>query len=82
MCSLAYEVGGTGMIASSSRPTFCPRSGRVIRALFRQLHAIWHGTEAVVYSNHPREAAASSYLARIFGGLPVAYPGSFTQLWC
>ena len=54
------------MIASSS--TFRPHPGRVIRDLFRQLHAIRHGTEAVVvYSNHPREAAASSYLAIIFG---------------
>ena len=47
------------MIASSS--TFYPYPGRVIRDLFRQLHAIWHGAEALVYSNHPREAAASSY---------------------
>ena len=42
--------------------------------LFRQLHAVWHGTEALVYSNHPREAAASSYLAinleRIASGVP------------
>ena len=49
------------MIASSS--IFCPYPGRVIRDLFRQLHAVWHGTEALVYSNNPREAAASSYLA-------------------
>ena len=44
------------MIASSS--SFCPHPGRVIRDLFRQLFAVWHGTEALVYSNHPREAAA------------------------
>ena len=55
----------TGMIASSS--TFRPHPGRVIRDLFRQLHDVWHGTEALVYNNHPREAAASSYLARFFG---------------
>ena len=54
---------GTGMIASSS--TFRPHPGRVIRYLFRQLHDIRHGMEALVYSNHPREAAASSYLAII-----------------
>ena len=42
-------IWGTGMIASSS--TFCPHQGRVIRNLFRQLHAVWHGTEALVYSN-------------------------------
>ena len=41
------------MIASSS--TLCPHPGRVIRDLFRQLHAVWHGTEALVCSNHPRE---------------------------
>ena len=58
------------MISSSS--TFCPHSGRVIRDLSRHLHAVWHGTEALVYSNHPTEAAASSYLAIIFGRLPVA----------
>ena len=37
-----------------------------IRDLFRQLHAVRHDTEALIYSNHPREAAASSYLAIIF----------------
>ena len=52
------------MIASSS--TFCPHLGRVIRDLFCQLQAVLHGTEALVNSNHPREAAASSYLATIF----------------
>ena len=30
------------------------------------LHAVLHGTEALVYSNHPREAAASTCLAKIF----------------
>ena len=54
---------GTGMIVSSS--TFCPHPGRVIIDLFRQLHAIRHGTEALVYSNYPRKAVASSYLAII-----------------
>ena len=49
---------GTEIIASSS--TFRPNPGRVIRELWRQLHAVRHGTEALVYSNHPREAA---YLA-------------------
>ena len=63
---------GTGMIASSS--TFCPHPGRVIRDLFRQLHAVWHGTETLVYSNHPREAAASSYLAIIFGRIASGVP--------
>ena len=58
-------VRGTGMIASSS--TFRPHPGRVIRDMFRQLHDVWHGTEALVYSNHPMEAAAFSYLAIIFG---------------
>ena len=60
------------MIASSS--TFRPHSGRVIRDLFRQLHAVRHGTEALVYNNHPREAADSTYLiiifARIASGIP------------
>ena len=50
------------MIASSGI-TFRPYPGRVFRDLFCQLHAVWHGTEALVYSNHTREAAASSYLA-------------------
>ena len=63
---------GTGMIASSS--TFCPHPGMVIRDLFRQLHAEWHGTEAQVYSNHPREAAASLCLAIIFGRIDSGLP--------
>ena len=82
IASLSYYnvTWGTGMIASSS--TFRPHPGKVIRDLFRQLHAVWHGTEALVYSNHPRKAAASSYRAIILGGLPVAYPGSSAQLRC
>ena len=60
------------MIASSS--TFRPYSRRVIRDLFRQLHAVWHGTETLVHSNHPREAAASSYLAIIFGQIASGLP--------
>ena len=59
---------GTGMIASSS--TFCPNPGRVSRDLFHQLH----GTEALVYSNHPREASAFSYLAIIFGRIASGVP--------
>ena len=42
--------------------------------MFRQLHAVRHGTEALVYSNHPREAAASSYLAIIFGRIASGTP--------
>ena len=60
------------MIASSS--TFCPHPGRVIRDLFRQLHAVRHGTEALVHSNHPREASASSYLAIIFERIASGIP--------
>ena len=37
---------GTEMIASSS--TFRPHPGRVIRDLFRQLHAVQDGTEAII----------------------------------
>ena len=64
--------GGPGMIASST--TFCPHPGRVIRDLFRQLHAAWHGTGTLVYINHLREAAASSYLAIIFGRIANGLP--------
>ena len=71
---------GTRMIASNS--TFCPHPERVIRDLFSQLHAVWHGTEALVCSNHPREAAASSYVAIIFGQIASGYPGSSAQRWC
>ena len=60
------------MIASSS--TFRPHPGRVIRDLFRQLHAVWYDTEALVYSNHPREAAASSYLAIVSGRIASGVP--------
>ena len=59
--------------------TFCPHSGRVIRDLFRQLHAVWHGIEALVYSNTPREAAAFSYLSIIFGRIASGVP-SFLRL--
>ena len=48
---------GTEMNAGSR--TFFPHPGTVIRDLFRQLYAVWHGMEAVVYCNHPRRAAAS-----------------------
>ena len=34
--------------------------------LFRLLHVVLLGTEALVYNNYPREAAASTYLAIIF----------------
>ena len=50
---------------SASSCTCRPHTGSVIRDLLHQLHAIRHGTEALVYSNHPKEAAASSYLAII-----------------
>ena len=69
------------MIASSS--TFRPHLGRVIRDLFRQLHAIRHGAEALVYSNHPWEAAAFSYLAIIYGRIASGVsPGTSAQLRC
>ena len=63
---------GAGMIASSS--TFSPHPGMVIRDLFHQLHAIHHGTETLVSSNHPRGAAASSYLAIMFGRIASCIP--------
>ena len=63
---------GAGMIASSS--TFSPHPGMVIRDLFHQLHAIHHGTETLVSSNHPKEAAASPYLAIIFGRIASCIP--------
>ena len=72
LLGIYYVTGGTGMIASSS--TFRPHPGRVIRDLFPQLHDVWHGTEALVYSNHRRAAAASSYLAIIFGRIASGVP--------
>ena len=60
------------MIASSS--TFRPHPGRVIRDPFRLLHAVRHGMEALAYSKHPREAAASSYLAIIYGRIASGVP--------
>ena len=41
---------------------------------FRLSHALQHGTEALVYSNHPREAAASTSLAIIFGRIASDVP--------
>ena len=54
--------------------TFDLIPGRVMRDLFHPLHAVWHGTGALVYSNHPREAAVSSYLAIIFGRIASGVP--------
>ena len=42
--------------------------------LFRLLHAVQHGMEALVYSKHPRDAAASSYLTIIFGRIASGMP--------
>ena len=39
--------------------TFRPHPGRVIGDLFRQLHAVRHGTEALVCSNHPKAGLGS-----------------------
>ena len=55
---------GTRMIASSS--TFRPHLGKVTGICLQ------HGTEALAYSNHPREAAASTSLATIFGRIASA----------
>ena len=43
-----------------------PGGGGVIGDLFRMLHAVRHGTEALVHSDHPREAATSTCLVIIF----------------
>ena len=51
------------MVASSS--TCRTHLGRVIRDLSRLLHIAPHGTEALVYSDYPREAAAYTWLAII-----------------
>ena len=39
----------------------------LFRDLSRLLHVVRHGTEPLVYSHHPREAATSTCLAIIFG---------------
>ena len=62
---------GTGMMASSS--TFRPHTGRVIRDLFRLLHAVRHGMEAPVYSNHTRKLQRPRIWPYSSDGLPVAY---------
>ena len=68
----AEGQGGTGMVPSGS--TFRPHPERVNKDLFCQLHAVQHGTEPLVYSNHPRGAAASSYLAIIFEQITSGVP--------
>ena len=54
--------------------------GRIIRDLFRLLCDVQHDTEALVYSNYPRETAVSTSLAIIFeriaSGVPNAAPAS------
>ena len=62
--------GVLGIVRSS---TSCPHPGRVIRDLFPLLHAVRHGTEALVYISHPREAAVS-YVAIIFGWIASGVP--------
>ena len=44
-----------------------PHKKPSLRDLFRLLHAVWHGTEAPVYSDHLRDAAASTCLAITYG---------------
>ena len=67
---------GTGMIANSSRPTSPPpHLGRVIKDLFRLLHAL-------VHSDYPRDATASKCLAIIFGRIASVYPGSSAKQRC
>ena len=62
---------------AASTSTFCPHLGRVIRDLFRLLHAVLHSTESLVYINYPREAAASTCLAIIFRRIANGIPQSF-----
>ena len=62
----------TGMIASSG--TFRPHPGRIIRDLYHMLHALQHGTKALIYSNHRRETAASTCLAIIFEQIASGHP--------
>ena len=51
-------------------------SAQTIRDLFRLLLDVLHGTETLVYSNHPREAAAYTCLAIIFGWIASGTPSS------
>ena len=60
------------MVVSSN--IFAPHLGRVTCDLFPLLHAVRHGTEALVYSDYPRAAAASSYLTIIFGRIASGLP--------
>ena len=70
------------MIASSSSLSTSRTTSGGHWDLFRLLHAEQHGTEAFVCSNHPREAAAFTCLAIIFGRIASGYPGSFVQQRC
>ena len=54
--------------------TFCLHLGKVSRDLFRLLHDVRHGTEALVYSDYPRDAAASTCLAIIFRRITSGVP--------
>ena len=73
-----YPLRGTGMIASSS--TFRPHPGRVIRDLFRLLDAVtalYGSTSLQQSSKGSCSLLVSGY--NLWGGLPVAYPGSYAQ---
>ena len=67
-CQNFRGVLGWSLVVVRFAPTwgsFCPHLKP--SDLFRLLHAVRHGTEALVYSDYPRETAASSYLSIIFG---------------
>ena len=78
MCSIfvSDRERSTGMVATfnllATGITFRPDLGSVIRDLFRLLHAVRHGI--VRYSDYPREAAASTRLAIIFGRIASGIP--------
>ena len=53
---------------------FAPIRGGSLGICFVCWMLLRHSTEALVYSNHPRAAAASSYLAIIFGRIASGVP--------
>ena len=54
---------GTGIVASSGTPTHL---GKVIGDMFRMLHAVEYGTEALVYINYQRKLLLPSCIYFVF----------------
>ena len=66
-----------GILMTATSSTFRPHPGRVTEICSVSRKLLQHGIEALVYSNHPKETAESTYLAIIFGQIVSDVPWFF-----